>query len=82
MQTADVKKEELEAWLSSRSAFTITYFAKKYGKMISRMGYWNDKCRMFWSSRDVQAPLCITYFDVERNDYRTATDIRNISGIE
>ena len=50
--------------------FVITYYAKKHGKFITRNGKWNDKCK-YWFSKSLK-PL-ITYFDVDANNYRTAS---------
>ena len=50
--------------------FQISYYAKKHGKFITRNGKWNDKCK-YWFSKSLK-PL-ITYFDVDANNYRTAS---------
>ena len=50
--------------------FEISYYAKKHGKFISRRGQWNEKCK-YWFSKSLK-PL-ITYFDIDANNYRTAT---------
>jgi hypothetical protein len=43
--------------------FEISYYAKKHGT-------WNEKCK-YWFSKSLK-PL-ITYFDVDANNYRTAS---------
>jgi hypothetical protein len=50
--------------------FQISYYAKKHGKFITRNGKWNDKCK-YWFSKSLK-PL-ITYFDVDADNYRTAS---------
>ena len=50
--------------------FTITYYAKKHGKHITRNAKWNELCR-YWTTKSGNA--CITYFDIDKNDYRTCS---------
>ena len=50
--------------------FTITYYAKKHQKHITRNAKWNELCR-YWTSKSGSA--CITYFDIDANDYRTCS---------
>jgi len=50
--------------------FKITYYAKKHSKFIERNGKWDQKCK-YWFSKSLK-PL-ITYFDVDANNYRTAS---------
>ena len=50
--------------------FKITYYAKKHSKFIERNGKWDEKCK-YWFSKSLK-PL-ITYFDVDANNYRTAS---------
>ena len=47
--------------------FEISYYAKKHGKFISRRGSWDEKCK-YWFSKSL-----ITYFDIDANNYRTAS---------
>jgi len=49
--------------------FTITYYAKKHGKHITRDAKWTDKSR-YWTSKIGDS--LITYFDMEKQEYRTA----------
>ncbi len=49
--------------------FTITYYAKKHKKHITRQGKWTEQCR-YWTSK-VGSSL-MTYFDIDANGYRTA----------
>ena len=50
--------------------FTITYYAKKHKMHISRNAKWDSLCRYFTSK---SGNNCITYFDIDANNYRTAT---------
>ena len=50
--------------------FTITYYAKKHGKHITRQAKWDSLCR-YWTSK--QGNALITYFDIDANNYRTAS---------
>ena len=64
--------------LKNYLGFEISYFAKKYNKVIKRMGIWqDDKCRVF---RSMKGELCFTYWDVDKQSYRTAKDIKEIIG--
>jgi len=49
--------------------FTITYYANKHGKHITRRGQWTDKSR-YWTSKLGDALM--TYFDTDAQGYRTA----------
>ena len=49
--------------------FTITYYANKHGKHITRRGQWTDKCK-YWTSK--VGDSLITYFDMDAQGYRTA----------
>ena len=50
--------------------FTITYYAKKHKKHISRQAKWDSLCR-YWTSK--QGNALITYFDIDANNYRTCS---------
>jgi hypothetical protein len=50
--------------------FTITYYAKKYGKMITRQGRWTSLSK-YWTSK-VGKPL-VTYYDLDAQGYRTCS---------
>ena len=64
--------------LKNYLGFEISYFAKKHGKVIKRMGIWqDDKCRVF---RSMKGELCFTYWDMDKKGYRTAKDIKEIIG--
>jgi len=52
-------------------SFFITYFSAKDKKHITRHALWNDKCK-YWISK--AGRLLCTYFDVEANNYRCASD--------
>ena len=57
--------------------FKIKYFAKKHNKVISRIGKWVDDCKVWNSST---GDVLLTYFDVEKNNFRTAKDVVEILG--
>ena len=50
--------------------FTITYFAKKYGKFITRAGVWTEKSveRISKDNKNL-----FIYFDLDEEGYRTAS---------
>ena len=50
--------------------FSITYFAKKYGKFITRAGVWTDKSKEWVSKKNENL---FTYFDLDNEGYRTAS---------
>ncbi len=50
--------------------FTITYYAKKHKKHISRQAMWDSLCKS-WTSKSGSA--CLTYFDIDANNYRTCS---------
>jgi|TARA_R110002126_G_scaffold149406_2_gene295343 hypothetical protein len=71
-------KPTTEAELKKCSKFRINFFAKKYGRVISRIGVWkDDKCRLFESQSGVE---CFTFWDNDRERYTTATQIKEIIG--
>ena len=50
--------------------FNITYFAKKYGKFITRAGVWTDKSKNWISKKNESL---FTYYDLDNEGYRTAS---------
>ena len=36
--------------LKQGTKFNVTYFAKKYGKFITRAGVWTEKSKKYWTS--------------------------------
>ena len=50
--------------------FTITYFAKKYGKFITRAGVWTEKSKQCISKKNENL---FTYYDLDNAGYRTAS---------
>ena len=50
--------------------FMITYFSVKDGKTITRKGTWTEKCKYFTTKL---GNACITYFDLDANNYRTCS---------
>mgnify|MGYP003655696487 FL=1 len=69
--------KEMESKLKNLLGFEIQYFAKKHGKVITRHGIWqDDKCKL--EMRD--NGLSLTYWDIEKNSYRMANDIKSIVG--
>tara|TARA_R100000697_G_scaffold58673_1_gene71732 strand:- start:4 stop:243 length:240 start_codon:yes stop_codon:yes gene_type:complete len=55
--------------------FTVTYYSAKDKKTITRNALWTDQCR-YWTSK--AGRLIMTYFDVDKNEYRNATDTWSI----
>ena len=55
--------------------FTITYWSASDKKTITRNALWTDKSR-YWVSK--AGRLLMTYFDVDQNGYRTASDTWSI----
>jgi hypothetical protein len=56
--------------LETNDMFAVTWKADKYDKMrIFRKGLWDEKCKQ-WISK--QGDRLLTYFDIDKNDYRTA----------
>ena len=53
----------------NNETFKIHYYAKKHSKFIERNAKWDEKCR-YWLSKAMKP--CITYFDLDKNEYRTA----------
>ena len=49
--------------------FKITYYAKKHKKHITRNAKWTDKCQ---ESTSKVGNHMITYFDMDKDGYRTA----------
>ena len=52
-------------------SFIITYFSAKDKKHITRHALWNDQSK-YWQSK--AGRLLCTYFDVDANNYRCASD--------
>ena len=50
--------------------FYITYYAKKYGKHITRRAKW-DKLSKYWTSKSGNA--LVTYYDLDAQGYRTCS---------
>lgn len=50
--------------------FSITYFAKKYGKFITRAGLWTEKSKEWISKKNESL---FTYYDLDNEGYRTAS---------
>ena len=50
--------------------FVITY-TKLDGESVTRKGKWTDKCKKFVANA---GHACLTYFDLDANDYRMATN--------
>ena len=55
----------------AKQTFTITYYSASDKKTITRNALWNDQCK-YWISK--AGRLLMTYFDVDQNGYRTASD--------
>ena len=50
--------------------FTITDYANKHSKHITRRGKWDSMWRYFTTKL---GNACITYFDLDANNYRTCS---------
>jgi len=56
--------------LKQGTKFNVVYFAKKYGKFITRAGVWTEKCREGYTKAN---NYIFTYFDLDSEGYRTAS---------
>ena len=56
--------------MTDNETFKISYYAEKHKKFIERRGKWTEKSKN-WFSKAMKP--CITYFDIDANNYRTAT---------
>ena len=56
--------------MNTQKTFTITYYAKKQGKHITRNAKWTDQCK-YWTSK--AGNKLMTYFDMDADGYRTAS---------
>ena len=50
--------------------FSITYFAKKYGKFITRAGLWTEQSKQWLSKKNESL---FSYYDLDNEGYRTAS---------
>ena len=55
--------------MQENTTFKITYYSNKDKKHITRDGKWTDKSR-YWTSK--QGANLMTYFDIDKEGYRTA----------
>ena len=55
--------------MQENTQFKITYYSNKDKKHITRTATWDDKCK-FWTSK--LGDSLITYFDMDKQEYRTA----------
>ena len=51
--------------------FSITYFAKKYGKFITRAGLWTEKSVQKYCKHNIEK--LFTFYDLDAERYTTAT---------
>ena len=56
--------------LKQGTKFNITYFAKKYGKFITRAGLWTEQSKQWISKKNESL---FTYYDLDNEGYRTAS---------
>jgi len=56
--------------MEENKTFTITY-TKLSGESVTRKGKWTDKCKEFVAKAGHK---CLTYLDLDADDYRMATD--------
>ena len=54
--------------LEKNDKFTISYFAKKHNKTITRKGKWTEQCKEWVSKANKKL---ITYYDLDAQGYRT-----------
>ena len=55
----------------SNKPFVITYYSASDKKTITRNALWTEKCR-YWISKNGR--MLMTYFDIDADGYRTASD--------
>jgi len=69
--------DDLAKKLKELKEFKITFFAKKHGEYITRRGVWQDnKCKLEYRN----GGLSFTYWDLDKQSYRTANDIKSLGG--
>ncbi len=73
----EVLKPLLEE-LRNTTMFRIAYRAKKHDKIIIRNGVWSPDTRAWVTQKD---DLVFTYWDLDQNGYRTATNIKWFHGV-
>ena len=56
---------------ANNKPFIITYYSASDKKTITRNALWTDKCR-YWISKSGR--MLMTYFDIDADGYRTASD--------
>ena len=56
--------------MNTQKTFTITYFAKNYGKMITRNAKW-DNLSKNWTSKSGNA--LVSYYDLDAQGHRTCS---------
>jgi hypothetical protein len=56
--------------LKQGTKFNVVYFAKKYGKFITRAGLWTEKSKEWISKKNESL---FTYYDLDNEGYRTAS---------
>jgi hypothetical protein len=56
--------------MQNNEKFTITY-TKLNGESVTRKGKWTDSCKEFIAKAGHK---CLTYFDLDANNYRQATN--------
>ena len=54
--------------LENGDEIRITYFAEKHKKTITRRSKWDEKCREWVSKANKKL---ITYYDLDKENYRT-----------
>ena len=57
--------------LNQGDKFNITFFAKKYGKFITRAGVWNEKSKEGYCKHNIEK--LFTFYDLDAERYTTAT---------
>ena len=68
----DIAQDQESVLKNIPQYFTITYYANKHSKFITRRGEKDNQCK-FWFSKNGKP--CFTYKDLDADGYRTATQI-------
>ena len=71
----DTNKENVLANIPN--TFVITYYADKHQQLITRRGRKDEGCKFKFSKN---GKPCFTYFDLDANGYRTATQFFTLKG--
>ena len=56
---------------TTNKQFTITYYATKHKKFITRLGKWVEGCRIW---QDKTGKTLFTYWDIDADNFRNASN--------